>query len=164
MNKQNLVDQIFKHFITDKQPAGYDLEKKSCTYTNPPCAIGIFFTEEDLQLLKETYGDLGYSDEIESMISDLYSCGKKLSSALDYFVDEERETEYYHELSEGPDEIITYSATFLRELQQAHDHSATVSSCGRSPKASTSEEFIEKLTEALKDICIRHVLKFPGDA
>lgn len=159
MSKQNLVDQIFKHFITDKNPAGYDPARGTCTYVNPPCAIGIFFTDEDLQLIKETYGDPEYSDEIESLISDLYSRGKKLSSTLDYFVDAQQETEYYHEFSEGPDEISTYSATFLYELQQAHDHSAESNGEAYDP-----ETFRMLLFTKLKIICNRHVLKFPGDA
>jgi len=148
MNKQSLVDKIFKHFITDKNPPGYDTSLSTCTYINPPCAIGIFLTQDDLELIESHFGKANHTDEIESMINDVYSSGKAFSEVLNSFVEEETDEETGEEF---------YSASFLRELQNAHDQSTETNGSPYSP-----ETFRSFLKVKLFDICNRHVLKFPG--
>lgn len=162
MNKQEIVNKVYDHYIIRKEPFGYNGARGGCTYTNPPCAIGIFLTDDDAATITDVRGK-DWDDEIESLIVDIYSNGYQLSGPLKEFVLKEENEDYDPELDAEEDEFL-FAAPFLQELQSCHDDSACAGSVSgiNGPSPRTPEDSIKELKKKLKELCNRHVLTYPG--
>lgn len=77
MNNQEAFNKMWDHFVTKKNPPGYNPKFASCEYIaddGSKCAVGCLLSEEDLNLFR--IGDLDQSDPIDCLIDYLPSLGE----------------------------------------------------------------------------------------
>lgn len=49
MNKQEIINRVWTHFVVEKQPAGWDIDQRGCRYRTSDghcCAVGLFIPDE----------------------------------------------------------------------------------------------------------------------
>lgn len=94
LNKEHILDKVYKHFITRDKPFGINEEQTCCSYQDG-CSIGIFLTKEQAFYMDRFTGRLGL-------------CHKALRFLSKVFNSDINEDEY----------------SFLATLQKIHDISA----------------------------------------
>lgn len=102
MEKQEIFNKVWQHFIVEKNPRGYDAEAENCVYKNQEgnkCAIGIFIPDDKFIPAMNNWGTIWSFKDAKDTLS-RYGCENLLVEIF------------------GPE----YNMKFLSELQKAHDH------------------------------------------
>lgn len=151
LSKQEIVDKVYTHFITNKEPAG--VSNGECVYEHPPCAVGILLTEGDKEILKQVSSMGTVEGMIGDIIDNIYNVHGMTIPALDH-------------LMVQCDHGDTHS-DFLDGLQHCHDAVATQWSDDENDRGrlipEEPEVFRKKFSAKLKKFCSAHNLNYPGE-
>lgn len=139
-DRQQIINKVYDHFITNDAPFGYDVSNEQCEYLTKDgrrCAIGIF--------LKEDCAKRAIGSVVDIFLKTPYLLPWTKDQLMEKYKEESNNLLF-----------LRNNLLFLRTLQNNHDYAAEIS-----VENVADRKIIFR--DRIKEMCQKYDLKFPGD-